>query len=45
MAAKDKFAKLEDEIIPSTWEDRDNDIVVQSIIDRKLGLEPKYELD
>ena len=37
--------KLEDMIVSTEWEDRDNDIVVQSIIDEQLGLESKDELD
>ena len=40
-----KSAKLEDIIVETEWTDRDDEIVVESMIDRQLGLEPKTELD
>ena len=32
-------AEIENMLVPTTWEDRDTEIVVQSIIDKKMGLE------
>ena len=41
----DTDTELESIIIPSKWEDRDYDIVVQARIDEELGLKSKFELD
>lgn len=38
-------SELESMIVPTEWEDRDTDIVVQSSIYEELGLKPKYDLD
>ena len=37
--------RLESMVVPTEWTDRDTDIVIQVEIDRKLGLEPVFELD
>ncbi len=39
------LSKFEKDIVPTTWEDSDNDHIVQSKIDDELGLESKDELD
>lgn len=35
---------LEDMLVPTEWTDRDDDVVVQSIIDEQVGLGSKTEL-
>ncbi len=36
---------IESMLVPTAWEDRDTDIVVQSLIDKELGLGTTGELD
>ncbi len=36
--------EFEQTIVPTTWDDKDTDIVVQYKLDKKLGLENKPEL-
>lgn len=38
-------SELESMIVPTEWEDRDTDIVVQSGIYEELGLKPEFKLD
>jgi hypothetical protein len=35
---------IEDEIVDTIWTDRDTDLIVQCIMDKKLGLEDVDEL-
>ena len=36
---------IESMIVPTTWDDRDNDIVVQALMDEAMGFENKDDLD
>ena len=36
---------LESMIVFTEWEDRDNDIVVQALMDKEMGFESKPDLD